>query len=978
MTNNWADMANSTLFIAMGSNFVENHPAATAHVLRAHDLRPAAKLVVIDPRKTRTAVLAEQNGGRYIRFRPGTDIAFNNAVTKEIIRIFETADGIPTAVRDLYFNFLNHTQNQTFRRNDGVVAQPAGIQGSVYTDARFIVSGNDYQRETDSTTGTAFHQLPVKAASVTADPNTVYNKLKAHLDPYTPELAAQVCDCTADEIRWVARQYVEHSRMMSSHLTGDPITNGPQDSRDYEDYRATQMMYAMGLTQHTHGAQNVKGFAVIQTLTGNVGRAGGAINALRGIHNVQGSTDQGVLQHLIPGYSGNPGQGQSFGAYTDDLWGQATRFAGSVAPFSTDVRPNTFALAHDDAYRIKGDLALQADGFYNMTLKWFGNWAAINGMPYHIRATDAAERATNDARRAAVDAIYGLWPKSNGDDHITMFRKMALTEADPARIKGCVAWGQNPAVTEPNQSAIREGFKNLDVLVVTDLFETETAAVDRKGTGVTYLFPACSYAEKAGSVANSGRVLQWRERACAPKGNSRSDLELLFRFAWAIDKANGFSHILSAWSGVVAAPGGPAQWWDGASATPVFDELYARQHGWYPQVEELEAITGTSEMWYSVEDPVSPGYVASAPVRGTELVAESIYKQMNAIPGDGGTMWLYLDAYNGTVAHKSTNPRGRLHAGQAAWMCFNRSKNRATADPNDTFAYPGWGYSWLVNRRVLYNNGDVPGDILDGYQTPDRVARFFVPVFSGAVSYGHNNWRRVHGLSDKPDSTDAIHALAGRFPGHTEPYETPLELRVGGPALLAQFGRNTRGVAKWDLIHSGVTGSNGDYEPTYVATNDTSYPASHRKNPTAFPFVLTTIRCVEHFQGGPITRNNPWNVEIEPAPWVEINSVDANRLGIKSGDMVNVTTARGDSTTGQEAITAGADGFAEGFIARVGVGALSNQKVGPGVIAIPWHWGDRGLSTGSRANDLCIDAFDANTRIPEYKACLCNIEKINS
>jgi formate dehydrogenase major subunit len=54
----------------------------------------------------------------------------------------------------------------------------------------------------------------------------------------------------------------------------------------------------------------------------------------------------------------------------------------------------------------------------------------------------------------------------------------------------------------------------------------------------------------------------------------------------------------------------------------------------------------------------------------------------------------------------------------------------------------------------------------------------------------------------------------------------------------------------------------------------------------------------------------------------------------------------------------------------------SNQRVAAGVVAIPCHWGDKGLSTGSRANDLCIDAGDANTVIPEYKACLCKIEKM--
>ena len=68
--------------------------------------------------------------------------------------------------------------------------------------------------------------------------------------------------------------------------------------------------------------------------------------------------------------------------------------------------------------------------------------------------------------------------------------------------------------------------------------------------------------------------------------------------------------------------------------------------------------------------------------------------------------------------------------------------------------------------------------------------------------------------------------------------------------------------------------------------------------------------------------------------------------------------------------------YGNGFRARVGSGLTANQKVGAGVVAIPWHWGEKGLSTGSRANDLCIDAGDANTMIPEYKACLCRIEKI--
>ncbi len=57
--------------------------------------------------------------------------------------------------------------------------------------------------------------------------------------------------------------------------------------------------------------------------------------------------------------------------------------------------------------------------------------------------------------------IFSLWPKGNGDDHLVMFRKMITGDT-----KALVCWGQNPAVTEPNQSAIRAGLKNLDLLVV--------------------------------------------------------------------------------------------------------------------------------------------------------------------------------------------------------------------------------------------------------------------------------------------------------------------------------------------------------------------------------------------------------------------------------------------------------------------------------------------------------------------------------
>jgi formate dehydrogenase major subunit len=924
MTNNWTDIGNASMVLVMGANPSENHPACMAHINAARD--KGGKLVVIDPRKTRTAVQAD----KYIRIRPGTDIAFLNSVIRGIIENMEARD-LSDAARGKFYEFLNWSGAGTFYTDGDATTSSStasgGTANSKYTDARFIVKadGTDYERETIvAATGapavggelanTIISNFPKKAADVYADANTVFNRLKAHVSPYTAAITADICGCTEADIGYMVNAYIENSRCSSvSAVSGA----GVQDPR-VAGYKCTTMLYAMGQTQHTYGGQNVKEFAVIQSLMGNMGRAGGGINALRGIHNVQGSTDMGNLQHLIPFYSGNPtvmtsADANAFGKYMDNLWGLPVNGTGTRATMNN---------SYDDAYNT-GAMGLQQRGFFNMTYNFFGSPSWMT---------------TPLASRTDTNALYDLWPKTNGDDHITMFRKAAT-----GAIKAMVILGQNPAVTEPNQSAIRDGFYELDMLAVVDMFENETAAVSRKPTGVTYLIPASSHVEEAGSVSNSGRTLQWRERATLPKGNTKSDLELMFRLAKAFDVAGAFSHITAQWTAM------------GRAFTSAYDTLYGARYGWTPgDATAFEDVGGTAEIWRGADAGPTTGTVY-----GSEWITEQIYREL-CTPATG-TSWLYTGAY-------STTRTTQLHTGQVNWQTDNRSKSRNTADPNLTLAYPGWGYSWLVNRRVLYNNTDVPGDVGDFFMGPDSAARLYVTTSTLAGrTLNYSRWYRFyHRLADKPDavllgSTGSPHyvggvSLSGRFPGHCEPYESPR----ADLAATTNWGRNTKGTAQWDL-----------------AKSDGKTPIAGRDVPAAgFPFVLTTIRCVEHFQGGPITRNNPWNVEAEPEPWIEINSLDAAAKGIKTGDMVNVITARGDSLDAS-GLSTELPTASKGFRARVGVGIQSNQRVGKGTVAIPWHWGDRGLSTGSRANDLCHDAGDANTTIPEYKALLCNFEKIS-
>jgi anaerobic selenocysteine-containing dehydrogenase len=960
MTNHWADMANSTNVVVMGANPVENHPASIAHINNARaggTGHAKANMLVIDPRKTRTALQADT----FVRMRPGTDIAIVNGLVRYIINWMESNPADPRSIN--FFTYLNQGATdgavQSFFPNKAVAStgastlQAAVKYGSKFTDSRFLVSGSDYLRESVSVTGdplvggetpaAIIYDFPKKSTDCktqvtvpVGDPggaaagtyDTVYLKLKAHVAPYTPAVVEDISGVSATELDVIAMSFINNSRCNSFNPSA-PTTIINDPSSPY--FRCTTMLYAMGITQHTVGSQNVKSFAVLQTLMGNMGRYGGGINALRGIHNVQGSTDMGLLYGNIPAYSGNPTLAQQpstdangFGKYMDALWG--TPLSGSGGKAAMD---GTYA----DAY-VTGQMALQQRGFYNMTQKFFGT-------PDTLGNTAAADKTK-------IDALFSLWPKGNGDDHRIMFRKM-ITGAT----KVLISWGQNPAVTEPNQGAIRSGLRNLDLLVVTDMFETETAACDRKsiaagdlGDGITYLIPAASHVEVGGSATNSGRTLQWRYQARKPAGNSKSDLELLFRLAYALDGAGAFSHISAAWTAA------------GVTGTTVYDKLYgsAYANGWNPlSATAFEDVTAT--VTPAVQVVAATGNVVSTPtVTGCEFVAEMIYREMCKPSGSGGTIWIYTGAYNDGATWTGDNIPGGVTGPYGGWTVNNRAKSRNRTNTG-TYASHGWGYSWLVNRRVLYNNnastypfaGEAPGDTNDLFMGPDSCSRLFVSTNAAVLNY--SRWyRTIHRLSDVPknsaNAVPAIHVLPGRFPAHTEPYETPR--------------------TDWETWGKNSTGTYMNLLPVVAGSPTTPVGA-----PAAFPLVLTTVRCVEHFQGGPITRNNWFNVELEPEPWIELNSSDAMTYGVKDGDYVKIVTARTEDLVNNQM-----PNYGSGFRARVGSGLAANQKVGKGVVAIPWHWGETGLSTGSRANDLCIDAGDANTTIPESKACLCRIEKI--
>ena len=116
------------------------------------------------------------------------------------------------------------------------------------------------------------------------DPRCVFQLMKKHFEPYTPEMVERITGTPQDKFLQVAE-------WAASTANGDA--------------RMT-IMYALGWTQHSSGSQNIRSAAMIQLLCGNIGVPGGGINALRGHSNVQGITDIGTLTASLPGYLAMP------------------------------------------------------------------------------------------------------------------------------------------------------------------------------------------------------------------------------------------------------------------------------------------------------------------------------------------------------------------------------------------------------------------------------------------------------------------------------------------------------------------------------------------------------------------------------------------------------------------------------------------------------------------------------------------------
>lgn len=438
MTNHYIDFRNADVILNMGGNVAENHPVSFKWVQAAKDR--GAIFIHVDPRFTRTSTKADI----FVRLRSGTDIAFLGGMIKYILD------------NNLYDEFYvkNYTNapfivNPNFSFNDG------------------LFSGYDpAKRAYDKSTWTFVRDekgIPKKDMTL-QDPHCVFQLLKKHYSRYTLEKVSQITGTPIADLEKVYKAYAS---------TGTPD-------------KAGTVLYAMGWTQHTVGVQNIRAMAIIQDLLGNMGIAGGGINALRGESNVQGSTDQALLYHILPGYLPVP-----------------------RAPLQTLADYNKTTPSTNDPRSV--------------------NW--WRHRPKYI--VSFLKSMFGDKATKENDFGYSWLPKLDPGQDASWLN--LFDEMYKGSFTGFFAWGMNPACSSANAGKVRQALAKLDWMVNVNVFDSETAEFWR-GPGMdpkkikteVFQLPCAAFLEKEGSISNSGRWMQWRYKAANPPGEAKPDGDIIY------------------------------------------------------------------------------------------------------------------------------------------------------------------------------------------------------------------------------------------------------------------------------------------------------------------------------------------------------------------------------------------------------------------------------------------------------------------
>ncbi|MGD0512131.1 MAG: formate dehydrogenase-N subunit alpha [Terriglobales bacterium] len=484
MTNGWVDIKNADMMLIMGGNPAENHPCGFKWAIEAKRNRNA-KMIVVDPRFTRTAATSDL----FLQIRAGSDIAMlggmvsyaieNNRIAKDYLVNYTNAafivkEGFKLPEDGLYSGFdpLTKTYDRsTWNYEDGNDAGDVAPATHAATGNAAKSAGTTVGQA--ATTPTPLPPLPPKVAYdlTLQHPRCVFQLLKQQYSRYTPEMVERITGIPKD-------QFLKAADLFTSVR------------KDGDLKKVATIMYAVGWTQHSFGTQIIRTAAILQLLLGNVGRAGGGVNALRGHSNIQGATDMGGVFDSLPGYLKVPNPTDTdLAAWLKRI----TPTASKPAPWeSFNYYSNTPKFAVSYLKSQFGDAATKENDF------------AFDYMP-------------------KVDRNYSwtqIWDN--------MYR---------GSVKGMLAFGMNGVAIGPDSQKNIDALKKADFLVVGEIYPDETSEF-WKSPGITpeemktinttvYRLACAGFAEKDGSMTNSARWLQWKNVAVPTPGECRLDQDIV-------------------------------------------------------------------------------------------------------------------------------------------------------------------------------------------------------------------------------------------------------------------------------------------------------------------------------------------------------------------------------------------------------------------------------------------------------------------
>jgi formate dehydrogenase major subunit len=667
MTNGWVDIKNTDMMLIMGGNPAENHPCGFKWAIEAK-LTRNAKMIVVDPRFTRTASVADL----YCQLRVGGDIAFLGGVINYAIENNRLA----------HEYLVNYTNAAFIVKDSFKLPEADGVfsgfdaKAQSYDKSTWNYAGGDGKGKAVSEPAKSASGAPQPAAlpeHVAYDfslqnPNCVFQLLKKHYSRYTPEMVERIAGVPKEQFLKVADLYT------SIRKDGDLKTVGT-------------IIYAVGWTQHSSGTQTIRTAAMLQLLLGNVGRAGGGVNALRGHSNIQGATDMAGIFENLPGYLKVP-----------------TPADGSFEGWMKRITPKPSKPGPWDSYNYWGNTSKFAASFQK----------AMYG----------------DAATKLNDWAYDYLPKVDRNySWVYLWDNMYN-----GIVKGLFAFGMNGVAIGPDTNKNIDALKKADWLVVGEIYPDETsefwkspqvignkghaeAAAEMKKIQTTvYRLPCAGFAEKDGTFTNSARWLQWKNAALPMPGDCRLDQAIvaqIFLKVRELYKKQG-----------------------GKFADPILKLTWSYTDPTNPSLAEvLKEINGKT--FVDAEDPVTK----------VQLKAGQQVPGFAWLKDDGTTAcgnWIYCGSYteagNLTMRRDASDPSGMgVHQNWAwSWPANRRVMyNRASCDMEGKPWDPPRRQIWWSEPAQKWVGNDVPDIKADSkpsdhmgpfIMNPEGVGRIFAPL----------------------------------------------------------------------------------------------------------------------------------------------------------------------------------------------------------------------------------------------------------